>query len=39
MDNNVIIKISGMQVVEETGDNVEMLAMGKHYIKIAVMHH
>ena len=33
MDNNVVIKISGMQVVENTGDNVEMLAMGKHYIK------
>lgn len=33
MDNNVIVKISGLQVVEETGDNVEVLAVGKHYIK------
>lgn len=33
MDNNVIVKISGLQVVEETGDNIEMLAVGRHYIK------
>ena len=33
MNNNVVIKISGLQVVENTGDNVEMIAMGKHYIK------
>lgn len=33
MDNNVIVKISGLQIVEETGDNVEILAVGKHYIK------
>lgn len=33
MDNNVIIRISGLQKVEDTGDNVEMLATGKYYIK------
>ena len=33
MNNNVVIKISGLQVVENTGDNVEVIAMGKHYIK------
>ena len=33
MNNNVIVKISGLQVIEETGDSVEMLATGKHYIK------
>lgn len=33
MDNNVIIKISGLQIVEDTGDSVEMIAVGKHYIK------
>lgn len=33
MDNNAIIRISGLQRVEETGENVEMLAQGKHYIK------
>ena len=33
MDENVIIKISGLQVVEDTGDNVEVMAVGKHYIK------
>lgn len=33
MYNNVVIKISGLQVVEDTGDNVEMIAVGKHYIK------
>ena len=33
MDENVLIKISGLQVVEDTGDNVEVMAVGKHYIK------
>ena len=33
MDENVVIKISGLQIVENTGDNVEVLAKGKHYLK------
>lgn len=33
MNNNAIIRISGLQRVENTGENVEMLAKGKHYIK------
>lgn len=33
MNNNVIVKISGLQVVENTGDSVEVIAVGKHYIK------
>lgn len=33
MNENVVIKISGLQVVEDTGDNVEVLAKGKHYVK------
>lgn len=33
MEENVVIKISGLQVVEDTGDNIEVLATGKHYIK------
>lgn len=33
MEENVVIKISGLQVVENTGDNVEVLAAGKHYVK------
>lgn len=33
MEENVVIKISGLQVVENTGDNVEVMAVGKHYIK------
>lgn len=33
MEENVVIKISGLQVVEHTGDNVEVLAAGKHYVK------
>ena len=33
MNNNAIIRISGLQTVEETGDSVEMLAGGKHYVK------
>lgn len=33
MDNNVVVRISGLQKVESTGDNVEMLAAGRHYIK------
>ena len=32
MDENVI-KISGLQIVENTGDNVEVIAKGKHYLK------
>ncbi|MFQ9514570.1 MAG: DUF1934 domain-containing protein [Eubacterium sp.] len=33
MNNNVIIRVSGLQRMEDTGDNVEMLATGKHYMK------
>lgn len=33
MDNNVVVKVSGLQVVEDTGDSIEMVAFGKHYIK------
>ena len=33
MDENVVIKISGLQIVENTGDNVEVIAKGKHYSK------
>lgn len=33
MDNNVIIKISGLQVVEDTGDQIEIIAPAKYYIK------
>ena len=33
MDENVVIKISGLQIVENTGDNVEVIAKGKHYFK------
>ena len=32
MEENVLIKISGLQVVENTGDNIEVLAAGKHYV-------
>lgn len=30
---DVVIKINGLQVVEDTGDDVEVLAAGKHYLK------
>ena len=33
MDNKVVIRVSGLQVAEDTGDNVELIASGKHYIK------
>ena len=33
MDENVVIKISGLQIVENTGDNVEVIAKGRHYLK------
>lgn len=33
MNNNVVIKICGMQVIEETGDSVEMTIAGKYYFK------
>lgn len=33
MDENVVIKISGLQIVENTGDNVEVIAKGKHYLR------
>ena len=33
MDETVVIKISGLQIVENTGDNVEVIAKGKHYLK------
>lgn len=31
MKKDVLIKISGLQVMEETGDTIEMMAFGKHY--------
>lgn len=33
MNNNAIIKISGLQTVEETGDVIETMSSAKHYIK------
>ena len=33
MHEIVVIKISGLQIVENTGDNVEVIAKGKHYLK------
>lgn len=33
MKDNVLVRISGLQVVEETGDSIEMMSTGKHYIK------
>ena len=33
MNNNAVIRISGLQKVEDTGESVEMLAKGKHYVK------
>lgn len=33
MEENAVIKISGLQEVEGTKDNIEMLAAGKHYRK------
>lgn len=33
MKENAVIKISGLQEVEGTKDNVELLAAGKHYIR------
>ena len=33
MNQDVLVKICGLQIVEETGDNVEVLAQGKHYVK------
>ena len=33
MEENAVIKISGLQKVEGTTDNIKMLAAGKHYIK------
>jgi uncharacterized beta-barrel protein YwiB (DUF1934 family) len=33
MNNNVIIRVSGLQKIDDTGENVELLATGKHYIK------
>lgn len=31
--NDVTIKIKGLQVIEETGDTIETMVSGKHYIK------
>lgn len=31
MEKDVLIRISGLQVMEETGDSIEMMAFGKHY--------
>ena len=33
MGENAVIKISGLQKVEGTTDNIEMLAAGKHYLR------
>lgn len=33
MDNNVVIKICGLSKIEDTGENVETLAVGKYYMK------
>lgn len=33
MEENVLIKVSGLQIVEKTGDNVEVMAVGRHYMK------
>lgn len=33
MEENVLIKVSGLQIVENTGDNVEVMAVGRHYMK------
>lgn len=33
MENEVVIRVSGLQKVEETGENVEMLSTGKYYYK------
>ena len=33
MDYTAIIRVSGLQMVEGTGENIEMLAHGKHYMK------
>lgn len=33
MNNNAIIRIAGLQTVDDTGDSIEMLAGGKHYVK------
>ena len=33
MEENAVIKISGLQEVEGIKDNVELLAAGKHYIR------
>ncbi len=33
MENDVLIKVTGLQVIEETGDTIEMMARGKHYIR------
>ena len=33
MNQDVLIKVCGLQIVEETGDKVEVLAQGKHYVK------
>lgn len=31
MEKDVLIRISGLQVMEETGDSIEMMAFGKHH--------
>ena len=33
MNNNVLIKISGLQMVDDTGDNVESMSAVKYYLK------
>lgn len=33
MKNDAIIKISGLQVVDDSGESIETISAGKHYIK------
>lgn len=33
MENDVVIKISGLQVIDESGESIETMSAGKHYIK------
>lgn len=33
MEKDVLIKISGLQVLEDTGDSIEMMSFGKYYTK------
>lgn len=33
INSNVIVKVTGLQVVEDTGDSVEIMAPGKYYMR------